>query len=153
MTDYISRAITNILDTLKEEVEDPLHRTDRDWIYYGAYDEKAKTPVVYFIWEKEFPGDMHLGSVSQPHNMVLRMYVMVRAGTRGTLEGVEYKGTKLLNRVYDKVMNVLESKSLTITGVDSIIRAPTNRGVFDYDPISKINFSRTYFNVFIWRSE
>lgn len=153
MTDYVARAVDNILDTLKDQVEDPIHRTDKEWIYYGAYRDTAKTPVVFFIWDKEFPGDMHLGSAVQPHNVVLRMYVMVRAGTVGTINGIEYKGTKLLNRTYDQIMNIIEANALTTTGVDSIIRAPSNRGVFDYDPISKINFSRTYFNVFIWRSE
>ena len=153
MTDYISRAITNILAILRVNVEDPIHRTrGGNWIYYGAYRETDNIGV-YFIWDKEFPGDMHLGSVVQPHNIVLRMYVLVRAGAKGTISSVEYTGPALMNRIHDNITNVLKANSTSITGVNSITRAPTNRGAFDYDPESKMHFTRTYFNVFIWRTE
>lgn len=152
MTDYVSTAVSNLLTGLRDNVEDPIHRTDKNWIYYGAYEENAKTPRVYFIWDKEFPGKMHIGSTVQPMNVVIRMYILVRGGIKGTINSVEYSGSELLNRVWDQVMNYIETNSTSITGITSITRASTPRLGFDFDPDSKMYFSRTYFNLFIWRS-
>jgi len=152
MTDYISEAVDNLLEGLRDNVEDPIHRTDKNWIYYGAYEENAKTPRIYFIWDKETPGRMHMGSTVQPMNVILRMYILVRGGVKGTINEVEYGGSKLLNRIWDQVMNYIESNSTSIPGITSITRAPTLRLAFDFDPQSKMYFNRTYFNLFIWRS-
>ena len=112
-------AETNLVTLLRDNLTDPIGRSDTRWVNNTSY--IGKTPTKLYIYVNRVGGrnpTRRIGSFKQDYGINYNIIVVVPMGAKGTFGGNRiYSGTALLNKVCDDIASVLETNASSITGV------------------------------------